>query len=200
MGFARSEGGAEEAGRGVRGYGGGEAEEAGRGVGEGSGAEDSGVGGSMDQGEQGLTVLSPSSGPGSPQLSSPSPLLEEMLAKAVTQRKSPREERGLPPGPDAHPPPLPQEEDGGPWPEGDGAPSPSDATDRGWLPIEARRLSQPGHCGSQPSPPREDFAFLEVTLGDFPAASAPSWAWCWLWLGTWASLPHHSCPHWEPGL
>ncbi|XP_043404120.1 182 kDa tankyrase-1-binding protein isoform X6 [Chelonia mydas] len=109
----------------------------------------------------GLELHGDSSGPGSPQLSSPSPLLEEMLAKAVTQRKSPREERGLPPGPDAHPPPLPQEEDGGPWPEGDGAPSPSDATDRGWLPIEARRLSQPGHCGSQPSPPREDFAFLE---------------------------------------
>ncbi|XP_074810641.1 182 kDa tankyrase-1-binding protein isoform X2 [Natator depressus] len=101
------------------------------------------------------------SGPSSPQLSGPSPLLEEMLAKAVAQRKSPREERGLPPGPDAHPPPLPQEEDGGPRPEGDGAPSPSDTTDRGWLPIDARRLSQPGRCGSQPSPPGEDFAFLE---------------------------------------
>ncbi|XP_074985332.1 182 kDa tankyrase-1-binding protein isoform X4 [Caretta caretta] len=109
----------------------------------------------------GLELHGDSSGPGSPQLSGPSPLLEEMLAKAVAQRKSPREERGLPPSPDAHPSPLPQEEDGGPRPEGDGAPSPSDATDRDWLPIEARKLSQPGRCGSQPSPPGEDFAFLE---------------------------------------
>ncbi|CAM4681738.1 182 kDa tankyrase-1-binding protein isoform X1 [Lepidochelys kempii] len=109
----------------------------------------------------GLELHGDSSGPGSPQLSGPSPLLEEMLAKAVAQRKSPREERGLPPSPDAPPSPLPQEEDGGPRPEGDGAPSPSDATDRGWLPIEARKLSQPGCCGSQPSPPGEDFAFLE---------------------------------------
>ncbi|CAM2115151.1 unnamed protein product [Caretta caretta] len=82
----------------------------------------------------GLELHGDSSGPGSPQLSGPSPLLEEMLAKA---------------------------EDGGPRPEGDGAPSPSDATDRDWLPIEARKLSQPGRCGSQPSPPGEDFAFLE---------------------------------------
>ncbi|XP_026516775.1 182 kDa tankyrase-1-binding protein [Terrapene carolina triunguis] len=70
-------------------------------------------------------------------------------------------ERGAEPAPDAHPCPLPLEEDGGPRPEGDGAPSPSDATDGGWLPIEARRLSQPGRRRSQPSPPDEDFTFLE---------------------------------------
>ncbi|XP_053884469.1 182 kDa tankyrase-1-binding protein isoform X2 [Malaclemys terrapin pileata] len=99
------------------------------------------------------------SGPGSPRLSGPSPLLEEMLAKAAAQHKSPGEERGPPPAPNARP--LPLEEDGGPRPEGDGAPSPSDATDGGWLPIEARRLSQPGRRGSQPSPPDEDFTFLE---------------------------------------
>ncbi|TFJ98694.1 serine/threonine-protein kinase pim-1 [Platysternon megacephalum] len=109
----------------------------------------------------GLEPHGDSSGPGSPRLSGPSPLLEEMLAKAAAQRKSPGEERGPPPAPDAHLPPSPQEEDGGPRPEGDGAPSPSDATDGGWLPIEARRLSQPGRRGSQPSSPREDFTFLE---------------------------------------
>ncbi|KAM9147693.1 182 kDa tankyrase-1-binding protein isoform 2-T5 [Pangshura tecta] len=101
------------------------------------------------------------SGSDSPRLSGPSPLLEEMLAKAAAQRRSTGEERGSPPAPDAHTPPLPQEEDGGPRPEGDGAPSPSDAMDGGWLPTEARRLSQPGRGVSEPSPPGEDFAFLE---------------------------------------
>nr|XP_042708565.1 182 kDa tankyrase-1-binding protein isoform X4 [Chrysemys picta bellii] len=109
----------------------------------------------------GLEPHGDSSGPGSPRLSGPSPLLEEMLAKAAAQHKSPGEERGPPPGPNGHPRPLPLEEDGGPRPEGDGAPSPSDATDGGWLPIEVRRLSQPGRRGSQPSPPDEDFTFLE---------------------------------------
>uniref|UniRef100_A0A8C3SKE0 Tankyrase 1 binding protein 1 n=1 Tax=Chelydra serpentina TaxID=8475 RepID=A0A8C3SKE0_CHESE len=101
------------------------------------------------------------SGPCSTQRSGPSPLLQEMLAKAATQCKSPGEERGLPLAPDTHPPSSPQEDNGGPRPEGDGAPSPSDATDGGWLPIEARRLSQPGLRGSQPSSPGEDFTFLE---------------------------------------
>uniref|UniRef100_A0A452IH42 Tankyrase 1-binding protein C-terminal domain-containing protein n=1 Tax=Gopherus agassizii TaxID=38772 RepID=A0A452IH42_9SAUR len=98
-----------------------------------------GPGGSMDQGGQGLTALSPSSGSDSPRLSSPSSLLEEVLVKAAAQRKSTGEERGPPPAPNAHTPPSPQEEDGGSRPEGDGAPSPSDAMDGGWLPTEARR-------------------------------------------------------------
>ncbi|XP_044868560.1 182 kDa tankyrase-1-binding protein isoform X1 [Mauremys mutica] len=109
----------------------------------------------------GLEPHGDSSGSDSPRLSGPSPLLEEMLAKAAAQRRSTGEERGPLPAPDTHTPPSLQEEDGGPRPEGDGAPSPSDATDGGWLPTEARRLSQPGRHVSEPSPPGEDFAFLE---------------------------------------
>ncbi|XP_075784697.1 182 kDa tankyrase-1-binding protein isoform X2 [Pelodiscus sinensis] len=103
------------------------------------------------------------SGPVSPAHSGPSLLLEEMLAKAATQRKSPSAERGLPAAPDAHPSLSLREEDDGPRPDGDGAPSPSDAMDGGWPPREARRLSQPGRRGSQLSLPGEEFAFLEDT-------------------------------------
>ncbi|XP_032641825.1 182 kDa tankyrase-1-binding protein isoform X1 [Chelonoidis abingdonii] len=109
----------------------------------------------------GLELHGDSSGFDSPPLSGPSSLLEEMLAKAAAQRNSIGEERGPPPAPDAHAPPSPQEEYGGSRPKGDGAPSPSDAMDGGWLPTEARRLSQPGRHVSEPSPPGEDFAFLE---------------------------------------
>ncbi|XP_067406698.1 182 kDa tankyrase-1-binding protein isoform X2 [Emydura macquarii macquarii] len=133
------------------------------GIGRGQQSHGCDTGGSEPHGDSSLV---------GPRLCDSSPLLEGMLAKAAAHCKSPislqrpfsREEWGPSDTIDTHPPaagsalpaPSPQEEEDGTRPEGDGAPSPSDATDGGWLSTDMRRLSQP-------SVPGEDFSFLEDT-------------------------------------
>uniref|UniRef100_A0A8C8SCJ5 Tankyrase 1 binding protein 1 n=1 Tax=Pelusios castaneus TaxID=367368 RepID=A0A8C8SCJ5_9SAUR len=132
-------------------------------VGRGQQSHGCGASGSEPHGDSRGTV--------GPQLAGPTPLLEEMLTKAAAQRKGPvsfqscsGKEWGLPDDTDAQPPvvgrarpsSLLQEEDGGTRPKGDGASSPSDAMDGGWLLTDVKRLSQPSMLG-------EDFSFLEDT-------------------------------------
>ncbi|XP_074854216.1 182 kDa tankyrase-1-binding protein isoform X2 [Carettochelys insculpta] len=121
-------------------------------------ASEAGIGPQKQPSTTAMAGLEPpgDSDPISAPLSGPSPLLEEMLAKAGAQCRSPREERGLPAAPGPHYPPSPREADVGLRLDGDGAPSPADAVDGGWLSREDRRLSQA-------SLPGEDFGFLEET-------------------------------------